>query len=395
MQSAVLNNLLGSHYVFDYPALTKEQESEIMASLFEQLLIFDKITLTTSRLNFTLIFLINKIGINNVERLIDSGYIDFLLWSPMIITSTGMRGNDGSIDESVIYGKSPIVAGSLSAEDLDPEKNIMVALSKFELHRDRKRIFARKALKHYTVPDGMLLAGDAANFVIDSYKNNNLDLVGLPYSKEPDQMNVEERRRLLELGHKIIETAILSLYGLKSYENYEPYQICRKNIEIIGKAYNISANTTKLFKIENVPDLKQLFLTEKLDFESVFKIRHFANAKYYRKWINEVGENSNAQEVSKEYLNQIKGTGKYFEKTKGKLLKNLSSFGVNSAIGAAIAGPIGTVVGLGVGLLETLWVDSILKGKNPSMFIDDIRNEIAPDLMPDIHIEKVDYKDEI
>jgi hypothetical protein len=241
----------------------------------------------------------------------------------------------------------------------------------------------------------MLLAGDAANFVIDSYKNNNLDLVGLPYSKEPDQMNVEERRRLLELGHKIIETAILSLYGLKSYENYEPYQICRKNIEIIGKAYNISANTTKLFKIENVPDLKQLFLTEKLDFESVFKIRHFANAKYYRKWINEVGENSNAQEVSKEYLNQIKGTGKYFEKTKGKLLKNLSSFGVNSAIGAAIAGPIGTVVGLGVGLLETLWVDSILKGKNPSMFIDDIRNEIAPDLMPDIHIEKVDYKDEI
>ena len=125
--------------------------------------------------------------------------------------------------------------------------------------------------------------------------------------------------------------------------------------------------------------MKDLFLTERLDFDSVFKIRHLSNAKYYRKWINEVGESSNAQEVSQEYLNQVKGYTNFFEKTQGKLLKNMTLFGANAALGSAIAGPIGTAVGLTMGLLETFWLDSILKGKNPSMFIDDIRNEIAPE----------------
>jgi hypothetical protein len=91
-----------------------------------------------------------------------------------------------------------------------------------------------------------------------------------------------------------------------------------------------------------------LFLTERLDFESVFKIRHLSNAKYYRKWINEVGENSNAQEVSQEYLNQVKGDTKFFEKAGGKLLKNLSLFGLNAALGSAITGPVGTVAGFAI-----------------------------------------------
>jgi hypothetical protein len=378
-KSAVLNNTLGSPYVFAYPQLTKEEEASILAGIFEQLLIFDKITLTSSRLNFSLIFLLHRIGINNVERLIDAGYLDFILWSPIIVTGAGREREDKTIDESVIYGQPPIVGGSLSKEDLDPEKNIQTALSRFDIHKDRKRIFTKKAIKHYSVPDGMILGTDAANLVIDAYKNNNLETLGLPYIKEPDQLNLDERGKLLDLGHKVTETAILSQYGLKSYENYESYEICKKNLQNIGKAYNILENTSNLFKIENVPNLKELFLTERLDFDSVFKIRHLSNAKYYRKWINEVGENNNAQEVSQEYLNQIKGDTKFFEKTQGKLIKNLFSFGANAALGKAIAGPPGTVAGLVMGLLETFWLDSILKGKNPSMFIDDIKKEIAPE----------------
>jgi hypothetical protein len=101
-----------------------------------------------------------------------------------------------------------------------------------------------------------------------------------------------------------------------------------------------------------------------------------STAKYYRKWINEVGENCNAQEVTKEYINEIKGTGKFIEKPGGKLVKTLCSFGVNTAVGAAVAGPAGAVTGLALSLLESLWVDSLIKGKNPSMFIEDVRHEI-------------------
>lgn len=376
MNSDVFNNSIGSPYSFDYPRLTKEQDQQILAGLFEQLLIFDKITISTNRVNFALAFLISKLGINIVEKLFDYGYIKIMIWSPVIVTGSGRQLDDGSIDESVIYGQPPIAAGSLSDEDLDPEKNIYNALTHFNFHRERKRIFTRRALNGYVIPNGMAFSTDSSKLVIDAYVNNNLSALGLPFEKDPNQLDLGQRKLLLNLGHKVLETAILSEYTLKSYENYEHFEICRQNISNIGKAYNVSGNTETIFNLEELPNLKQLYLSERMDFESVFKIRHLSNAKHYRKWINEVGENANAKEITKEYLNQIKGNTQFFESTEGKFIKNLGVFGVNTVLGSALAGPGGIAVGYALGLLETFWLDNLLKGKNPSLFIDNIKKEI-------------------
>jgi hypothetical protein len=380
MNSVVLNNSFGSPYVFGNPTLPRDEEISLLASLFEQLMIFDKITLTTSRLNFALTFLINKLGINTVETMLDRDYLNFILWSPIIVSGSGLKRDDGTMDESVIYGQPPIVAGTLTESDLDPEKNIKTALDQFPLHRDRKRTFIRKAVSRYTVPDGMLFSKDAAELVIDAYKNNNLESLGLPYVKEPNQLDIDERGRLLDLSQKVTETAILSKYGLKSYENYEAYEICKKNLENIGKGYNMAANTSNLFKLENLPDLKKLFITERLDFESVFKLRHLSTAKYYRHWINEVGENSNMDEVSREYIKEIKGKGGFAESSTGKWLKVLLVLGAHVGLAHAIGGEEGELIAGGsLGIMETFLLESILKGKNPAMFIDAIRQETTPE----------------
>ena len=50
--------------------------------------------------------------------------------------------------------------------------------------------------------------------------------------------------------------------------------------------------------------------------------------------------------------------------------------GASTALGAAVAGPIGAAAGFGLGLLDTFVLDGILTGKNPSMFVDDLRNNI-------------------
>ena len=199
--------------------------------------------------------------------------------------------------------------------------------------------------------------------------------LGLPYEKEANQLNLEQRKLLLSLGHKVLETAIIAKYNLKSYENNEHYEICKKNLDNIGKAYNIIENTSEILRIENLPDLKTLFLSEKLDFETVFTLRHLASAKYYRKWINSIGENSDAQEITRECLNEIKGSKRFFNTNSGKFFKNLGMFGVSTALGAAIAGPAGAVAGFGLGLLDTFVLENLLKGKNPSMFIEDIRQQ--------------------
>lgn len=376
LKREVFNNSIGSPYGFNFPTLTVEQEREIIAGLFEQLMIFDRVIITTSRLNFGLYFLIRQLGINTVERLIECGYIKFMIWTPVIFAGTGKRLEDGTIDNSVIYGQQPIAAGTLSDDDKDPEKNILAGLSHFRIHLDRRKIFTKKTLKNYIIPNGMEFSTGASAFIIDAYKNNNLATLGLAFDRDPDQLHVNERMILLSLGHKVLETAVLSKYGLKSFDNYEHYKICKQNLHNIGKAYNVVGNSDVLLRMEGVPNLKQLFIEDKIKFDDVFRFRHLSTAKYYRKWINEVGENCTAQEITKEYLNELKGNRKFFETTQGKFLRNLAMYSASRVLGATLAGPIGAIAEYALGALETFWLDSLLKGKNPSMFIDDIKKDL-------------------
>ena len=351
-------------------------------------MIFDRVTISTNRLNFALLFLISRLGLASVERLLDSGYIKLMIWSPLIITRKGNRKEDGTLDQSDILGQPPILAGCISDEDLDVERNISNALSNFDLNKKTKQNFIKKTINNYIPLDGMDISTTSEKIISQAYLNSNLATLGLPYQKELNQLDIEEREILLNLSHKVMETSILSRLGLKSYENYEHFEICKQNLANIGKAYNVAQNSTEIFKIENVPNLKELFLHERLDFNDVFKIRHLPTAKYYRNWINEVGENANSQEVTADYMNQIKGNSKFFETTKGKLIKNLGMLAVSSGLGAVVAGVQGVAAGIvikgalapvadyGLGLLETFWLDGLLKGKNPSMFVEEIRKQI-------------------
>lgn len=386
MKYEVFNTTIGAPNTFEYPELTKEQDKQIIATLFEQLLLFDSVTISTNRVNFGLTFLIDRLGLQTVERLIESGYIKLMIYSPVLVTGKGRKNEDGSMDESIIYGQPPIAAGSLSDKDLEPERNIYYALSNFNLSKAYIRNFTKKTIKNYIVPNGMQVSNNSEKLIIDAYLNNNLSTLGLPFEKEPNQLDLAQRDILLDLGHKIIETSILSEYNLKSYENYEHLEICRNNISNIGKAFNISNNTSEIFRIENVPNLQQLFINERLNFDSVFKIKHLSTAKYYKKWINNVGENSNCYEVTAAYLDEIKGKGKFIESTEGKFIKNLSSFVIGAGLGAAVGGMTGAMAGAavlpsfadyGLGLLETFWLDNILKGKNPSMFVEDIKKKVS------------------
>lgn len=375
MKHQVLNNKIGTAYDLRYPKLNANQENQILAGIFEQLLLFDQITVTTDRTSFPLFFLINKLGINKVEELIERKYIKFLLWTPLLFTTTGSKREDGSIDESRIYELPPLQAAELSPEERDPETNIQNALSKFSLNRDKRRIFTRTALKAYEVPRGLEFSTQSAQLIIEAYVNNNLAELGLPFEKDPEQLDLETRRKLLNLGSSALETALLSKYHLKSFDNYEHLKVCQSNLQNIGNALKVSENASEILRFENIPDLKELFISEKLDFNSVTELRYKSASKHFRKWLNETSDKEDALPITKEYLNEIKGTNKFFESTGGKFLRTISMFGISTALEMAVQGAV-SGLGLGLGMIETFWLDSILKGKNPSMFIKDLEKEI-------------------
>src|SRR5260221_9943321 len=116
MANSVFNNSIGTPYAFTKPTLTRDQRRQILAGLFEQLLLFDEVVICINRLGFSLEFLLSNMHINVLQELIEAGAIKFLLWSPMIFTTTGTKRKDGSIDESTISGKPPLTAGSLTTD---------------------------------------------------------------------------------------------------------------------------------------------------------------------------------------------------------------------------------------------------------------------------------------
>ncbi|GAB2793777.1 hypothetical protein GCM10027275_43420 [Rhabdobacter roseus] len=382
------NSICNSSILGYHPKFTKEQEQQIFATFFEQLLLFDCIVISTDKDNFSLTFLISRLGLETVERLIRSGYIKFSIKSAIIVTGTGHQKEDGSIDESVIYSQPPIVGGVLGDAELDPEKNAFRALSRFEIDKKRRNKLIDKIAKSYLSTDNMKIGVDTTDFILNSYQQNHLEHLGLPFLKDPQDLDIEERRKLLDLANSILEAGIISKNGFKSYNNYGEFEIAEKSFENIGKAYNISSNVSEILKIENTPDLRQIFLNNQFEVDDIFKLRHLKTAKYFRKWINEVGENANSNEVTEAYLAEIKEAKSFFNTTKGKIIKNTFMYGATSGLGMLIAGQVGAVVGgvikpfvepavdYGLGLIEEFTVDGLFAGKTPKIYIDKLKDEI-------------------
>jgi hypothetical protein len=360
------------------------QKRKILALLFEQFLLFDKIAIKIDRQNLELYFLIKELGINRVEELIDHGVIIPVLWTPIIVTSLGIKKEDGTIDETSIIGQPPIISGALTEEDTNPEKNLEKLLGYFELHKDRKRIFIKKVAAKYLLPDSSI-AKHATQIVIDAYTKGQLTALGLTNDKPPENLNRQERDTLFQLGHNVLETSVLAEKNFKSYDKYPEFILASDSVRKIETAYHVSENTSTILKIENLANIQQYVYENRIPFERVFDIRYKKNIKEYRKWINSLSQSIDTRDISKEYIDEVAGKNKFFESTGGKFVRTVAMFGVGSGVGALMGGLMGAAAGgvlgkaaeLGLSMLDTYVLDGILKGWNPRMFIDEMKYEVS------------------
>ncbi|MCB0410518.1 MAG: hypothetical protein KDD29_09890 [Flavobacteriales bacterium] len=388
MNKILNSDIAPSPFLFKSTFDSELKRKDIFSNLFEQLLLFDNIVLSTDKDNHTLYFLIRYFGYENTLRLIKSGYISFYIRTSIIVHSKGKRLDDGTIDESTIYSQPPIVGGSLHGDDIDIEENIYRAIKPFRFDKKRERELIKNTHKQYIKDLDLELGTNTSKIITDAYINNNLENLGMPFTKDPYELNVKEREDLFQIGHSVLESSILLKHNLKSFNNTEHLKILSKNFENIGKAYNVTENTNKIFEIENMPDLKSAYLNGQFNLDDIFKLRHLSNAKYFRKWINDISETTNANEITVEYLNEVEGSKKFFQTSLGKFIKTTASFGVGSGLGMLIGGPAVGLIGAGAakiaepvtdyafGLLETYALDNLIEGKNPRGYLNKVKEEI-------------------
>jgi len=360
-------------------SLFHNRHQQILASLFEQLLLFNKISIKVYGENIPLAILMNNLGINQLEELIEEKAIEFVLWTPVVTYH---------VDE--IEGLFPLQSGNLnSPAHSDPDESIKLGFNFLRSQPDYKikNHLQNKLREVYKIPDQQF-AHDAAKLTVDAYSSNKLEKISMPREKEPMRLTREERARLCEYATDVLETTILAKYGYSSYDNYNYYTISEKCFSNIQKSFKLQDNLGRILSLENIPDFKRLFLENKLNFELITKIRNKNVSKKFRNWMNNIAENSDVEDICKEYISAIAKTKGFFDSKKGKFIKTISLFTLVTGIGTLLVGLPGMAGGpilaktvepavdLGLDLIDKYFLEGLLKGWSPRYFIDEIRQYI-------------------
>jgi hypothetical protein len=205
---------------------------------------------------------------------------------------------------------------------------------------------------------------------------------GLEKQKEITWLNEEERKKLVHLGNDVLESTILSDLQYSSFGKYHSYSLHKQSFNEVKNATHILDGVEEVFKTEHLPNIKELIAAGRISLDSLIKLRRKSTSKKFRSWL--VSNSLNDSEyISKEYVDEIANHKGFFETTKGKFIKTIGMYGIGGTIGTLLGGVDGTFVGiaasqilkptgeLGLSFIDTYFLDGLLKGWHPRLFINE------------------------
>jgi hypothetical protein len=344
---------------------------ECLLDFSEQLLLFDRISIKVERENLGLFVLVNELGIKQVIDLINEGVVSFTYWTPVITMGLGQFGA-GKNDPSLLKGKPPLVSGSISSPiHVDPGEStnyILTTLLRGIKRKDRRLLERKIESSHVKFNlDGY----DPAQIVIEAYTDNKLEPYNLPFSKDPDELDYEDRVKLQELSSDVLVTFALSKLEYSNNTNPSYSTLTKESLQKITEAAKIAENFTEIIKIESIPNFKEYLTQKHISLSDVVILRNKRNSKKFRSWLSEVTSNEDGKQICEEYVDSIEGKSGFLNSTKGRLTKSTVFFGISQAIDAFFGGL--PVSGLPLGIIDSLLLSKLDKGWNPRLLIKDIK----------------------
>lgn len=354
------------------PIRAKEQE----ARLFEQLLLFDRISFKVHGENIPLVLLFNTLGEKGLEELIEQDAIRFVLWTPMVLY---MKDNIAGV-EPLVYG------GFNSPAHCDPEMSIELGLKWMAnpLSATAKRRLVKKVRRLYEMPDNDL-AGTAVQVTKSAFNHGKFLSRGLsPLLKSMDKLAEPEKKLLSDCATELLEYYYLLRQGMTSYSNFRYFDQFSMSVGNIG-ANHIPLRFNEFSKLEGFPNLQELYRHLDQGLHQVAKLRSKRSSVKFREWLASVKGGVDGSEITREYLDSLTDAKGLFDSAGGKFVKSVAVTALGAVIGASIGGVEGAEVGavagkvlepavhLGLDLIDSFLLERITKGWTPRMFFDDLR----------------------
>lgn len=352
--------------------------------LASQLLIYDDIIIPTK--DFGIIpALVNWMGLNAFREAIKKGIISFLHRKDML----AYVGNGNGISQITLsetekkkfsWWQKALFGEKEEAIDLQlkyrcgfldkKERNIIIGdvSDKCSSLKFEKDDFNEKII-HETYTD--ILKSEALSSIVLSLSTQEqeaIDLDRLPEVKanQVRVFDVWQMRDTVDLVLKIAEINITLYMGLFLRESdllmpagVEP--ILKDKLVRDGLKVNNIDDFASLLELNNLPDLRVAMESELLTFSEIWKLRKKGNAKRFRRWIKK-GSPKDARELEKMYVDNLKG----------KAFVNALPLRAIKFLVAAGVGLYDPSAGLTASAIDSFFVDKLVKGYNPRLFIDEI-----------------------
>jgi hypothetical protein len=355
----------------------QRQREDIAATLFESFLLFDTISLKVHGENLPLAVLLSLMGDKAVLELAESGSLRFVLWTPMVLH---MVDNIPGIDP-LSYGNLSSVAHS------DPEESLALGLSRYtkKLDRSNRRALIRKLRDTYTVPDKQL-AAEVVEISKSAYESGRLKRYGLdPSETTYREIPLKKRETLSQCAGRLLEYKFAISNNMTSYSNRDFYEFLSQSCGRLSSMETRLSGFSTLARLENIPDLKQLYAQINVPFSKMIALRKKRTSRKFREWLSLAPHDLVApEELSKYYLDALMQPTGFFQSTGGKLSKSIAMTAIGAGIGMATESPYAALLGglagiaavgadFGLDLVDQFLLDGITKGWTPRVFFDDVR----------------------
>ena len=354
------------------------------AALFEQLMLFEKISFKVYGENMLIPALIRMLGMRGFEELIEQKAIGFTLWT-----------TDITFHVTELPGIEPLqFVIQNGAPHTDPETSIMHGFKwmRAKLSYDERRRLVRKITPLYrTVPNTFSLA--TIDIVRSAYQSGKLNAIGMDTTQDYQRLPFDARRQLCACGAEVLEYSYLLSQKMTSYSNPSYFALFNDTAAHVRSKDTLSNNFQALASIEGFPDLAALRSDLKIPLSKLPKLRQKRSAKQFREWLATTSYSSGDVRITKEYIDAIANRKGFFETNRGKVIKSIAMTIIGAGASALVAKSEGPLLATGIGAAAASAVGKALdygadfaldmadefaigewtKGWTPQMFFEDLR----------------------
>jgi hypothetical protein len=365
--------------------------SSVRKSLFENLLLFDKLSLKITNESIPVPFLIGVLGQKGFDALLEQNAFEFIIWAQRAGT---MVQNIPGLDGLVAIGQPP--------ELLDPEKSIDAGLQWMPTApppgRPRRR-FIRRLLPYFRVTDKEIGLG-SLNVVRTAMKAGGLEHYGLPKvtALHADNMSASEKTIAAQCADQFAEYKYILDHGMTSFANYKYYSPFWDSASRFQTMNRSVEGFSRIATLDGLPDLKALFDQIPAPFAKLPHLRQTRNARFFRNWLEKTAGESPDVDMVKSYLDALAERTGVLDTKRGRILKTVGMATVGMAAGGAATHLAGAEAGFAagtvaafvtdklaefttetvMGLLDSFVLEGVSKGRTPRMFLDDLSQLRAP-----------------